>query len=145
MRRGMRSLRTCSTHAHTRARAHTHTRSRARARTDTHTHTHNLCTSWTCVLNWRCVAGMQWLFENNVVDENPADVAQFLRKERSLNRRRIGEYLGGADTFHLDVLTEYVACFDFTGLPFDKALRNFLGSFHVPGEVCIDAKVLHSS
>lgn len=78
--------------------------------------------------------GMQWLFENNVVDENPADVAQFLRKERSLNRRRIGEYLGGADTFHLDVLTEYVACFDFTGLPFDKALRNFLGSFHVPGE-----------
>lgn len=59
----------------------------------------------------------------------------FLRGERTLNRRRIGELLGETTLpFNMEVLEAYVASFNFDGVTFAQALRRFLTTFHLPGE-----------
>lgn len=79
--------------------------------------------------------GLDWLFANHALVRDPVSVAQYLRAERTLNRRRIGELLGESMTpFYLEVLEAYVASFDFEGLSFAHALRRFLTTFHLPGE-----------
>jgi hypothetical protein len=41
----------------------------------------------------------------------------------SVSKTQVGEFLGEADQFNLDVLREFVMLHDFTKLTFDKALR----------------------
>lgn len=78
---------------------------------------------------------MEWLFANHAVMHDAASVARYLRSERTLNRRKIGELLGETlQAFNMDVLESYVANFNFDGLPFARALRMFLTTFHLPGE-----------
>lgn len=80
-------------------------------------------------------AGLEWLFANYAVMHKASAVAQYLRTERTLNRRKIGELLGETlQAFNMDVLESYVSGFDFTGIPFARALRMFLTTFHLPGE-----------
>lgn len=62
------------------------------------------------------------------------EVARFLRSATLLDKRKIGEYLGNADSFHRDVLESYVASFDFRGNGLLVGLRMFLESFRLPGE-----------
>ena len=48
----------------------------------------------------------------------------------------IGEYLGNiSNDFHNQVLSHYVDLFDLSNMGFDQALRYFLASFRLPGEV----------
>ena len=78
---------------------------------------------------------MEWLFSNKAVQKDPQSVASYLRGERTLNRRRIGELLGETTVaFNMEVLDAYVASFNFAAINFGQALRRFLTTFHLPGE-----------
>jgi Sec7-like guanine-nucleotide exchange factor len=78
---------------------------------------------------------MDWLFAHKVVQHDARSMATFLKGERTLNRRRIGEFLGETLVpFHMEVLEAYVASCNFGGLKFAQALRRFLTTFHLPGE-----------
>ncbi|DBA68573.1 TPA: hypothetical protein ACH3X2_013515 [Trebouxia sp. C0005] len=65
---------------------------------------------------------------------DPAAVAQFLRSCPGLNKQTTGELLGEYDEFFLEVLRHFTDTFDFTGMPFDIAIRVYLDSFRLPGE-----------
>ncbi|KAL0041048.1 hypothetical protein WJX77_003321 [Trebouxia sp. C0004] len=65
---------------------------------------------------------------------DPAAVAQFLRSCPGLNKQTTGELLGEYDDFFLEVLRHFTDTFDFTGMPFDIAIRVYLDSFRLPGE-----------
>ncbi|KAL9187625.1 hypothetical protein ACHAXT_006003 [Thalassiosira profunda] len=73
----------------------------------------------------------------------PASVASFLYSGAGLDKSKIGLYLskGPKDKypFHNEVLENFAALFEFSGLSFSDALRTFLGRFRLPGEAqCID-------
>lgn len=46
----------------------------------------------------------------------------------------IGDYLGQHEEFPLAVMHAYVDSMKFTGMKFDKAIREFLKGFRLPGE-----------
>lgn len=84
--------------------------------------------------------GVKYLLENKLVDNDPGSVAQFLIDANvvgtpdTLNKTKIGEYLGENETFNKDVLAAFAQKHDFRGFTFDKALRLYLWSFRLPGE-----------
>lgn len=61
-------------------------------------------------------------------------VARFLRMCPGLSRQLIGDLLGENNERCLRVLECFTASFDFTGLSFEAALREYLESFRLPGE-----------
>jgi len=70
-------------------------------------------------------------------------VAKFLYRTPNLDKTQIGLYLSKGPPekypFHSDVMHKFVALFDFSGMTFSYALREFLKRFRLPGEAqCID-------
>eukprot|EP00049_Salpingoeca_infusionum_P015394 m.299280 g.299280 ORF g.299280 m.299280 type:complete len:1015 (+) comp15868_c2_seq5:601-3645(+) len=85
--------------------------------------------------NAKVSKGVDWLRDHGVVSDTPESFARFLLNEKSLNRRRVGEFLGETtNAFNVRVLHAYVDQIPSKGIPFDKALRMFLHTFHLPGE-----------
>lgn len=80
--------------------------------------------------------GLEFLFENHIIERNPAAVARFFVDEkRNLSKAAIGSYLGEiSKEFNMQVLEEYLKLHEFAGQDFLPALRNFLFSFQLPGE-----------
>ena len=78
--------------------------------------------------------GIQYLQKNGMIGQLPEEVAQFLMSTQGVDKTSIGEYLGDADQFNLDVMYSYVEMLDFTGMAFDEGLRHFLSGFMLPGE-----------
>lgn len=78
--------------------------------------------------------GVNYLVEYKLVDRNAKAVAQFLRTAPGLNKTMIGDYLGQHEDFPLSVMYAYVDDFNFSGLKFDQAIREFLKGFRLPGE-----------
>jgi len=80
--------------------------------------------------------GLSMLMEANLIDNSAYSVANFLynNSEKGLSKTAIGEYLGDADKFHLEVLKEFVYMHNFKNKRLDEALRVFLWSFRLPGE-----------
>ena len=59
-------------------------------------------------------------------------IAKLLYTTEGFSKKLIGEYLGeGANA---DILNAFTELQSFTGLTFDKALRNYLNTFRLPGE-----------
>eukprot|EP00055_Hartaetosiga_balthica_P011253 m.50500 g.50500 ORF g.50500 m.50500 type:complete len:1016 (+) comp7516_c0_seq1:171-3218(+) len=77
--------------------------------------------------------GVKWLMDHEIID-CPPKFALFLKTERGLNKRRIGECLGENDALCINILKSFVASFQFDNIAYDVCLRQFLGSFHLPGE-----------
>ena len=77
---------------------------------------------------------IEFLRKAGLIDDTPASLAQFLHSVDGLDKRVLGDFLGGSKQFNKDVLREYVECFDFAGMELDEALRYFLGTFLLPGE-----------
>ena len=67
-------------------------------------------------------------------DDTPASLAHALRGLDGLDKRALGDFLGGSKELNKAVLREYVHCFEFAGMELDEALRAFLGTFLLPGE-----------
>uniref|UniRef100_A0A671MMN9 Cytohesin-3 n=1 Tax=Sinocyclocheilus anshuiensis TaxID=1608454 RepID=A0A671MMN9_9TELE len=78
--------------------------------------------------------GIQFLLENDLLQQTPEDIAQFLYKGEGLNKTVIGDYLGERDEFNIKVLQAFVELHEFADLNLVQALRQFLWSFRLPGE-----------
>ncbi|XP_064887711.1 cytohesin-3 isoform X1 [Columba livia] len=78
--------------------------------------------------------GIQFLIENDLLQNTAEDIAQFLYKGEGLNKTVIGDYLGERDEFNIKVLQAFVELHEFADLNLVQALRQFLWSFRLPGE-----------
>ncbi|CEF68287.1 MIP16918p [Strongyloides ratti] len=78
--------------------------------------------------------GLEYLFEYNIIDKTSEAVAEFLFNGEGLSKTAIGQYLGERDDFNLEVLDKFVKLHDFTNKELVDSLRQFLGSFMLPGE-----------
>lgn len=80
--------------------------------------------------------GLEFMFENEILERSPFAVAQFFHNEKlGLSKAAIGAYLGEiSKDFNMQVLDEFLKLHDFDGLEFLPALRQFLLSFQLPGE-----------
>ncbi|KAK3520615.1 hypothetical protein QTP70_028619 [Hemibagrus guttatus] len=103
------------------------------------------------------IQGIQYLLDNDLLNETPEAVAEFLYKEDGLNKTAIGNFLGErqvlaplstpssvtlfllryslrSEEFHLQILKAFVDLHEFSDLNLVQALRQFLWSFRLPGE-----------
>eukprot|EP01114_Cavostelium_apophysatum_P013913 TRINITY_DN3475_c0_g1_i1.p1 TRINITY_DN3475_c0_g1~~TRINITY_DN3475_c0_g1_i1.p1 ORF type:complete len:1736 (+),score=542.67 TRINITY_DN3475_c0_g1_i1:271-5478(+) len=78
--------------------------------------------------------GMKLLIEGGFVENTPESIAKFIRTAEGLDKAAIGEYIGKRDDFNQKVLRCYVETFNFVGMDVDIGIRQFLGSFRIPGE-----------
>ena len=69
-----------------------------------------------------------------MVGDQPCDVAEFLMSTKALDKGSIGEYLGEADEYSLQVMYAYVDMLDFAGMSYVGGIRHFLKGFRLPGE-----------
>lgn len=80
-------------------------------------------------------AALQWLSERKLIDsQDPAAVARFLYDTPGLDKKKVGEVLGGCSAFSLLVLQSFASLCDYRGLSIDEALRQFFSKFRPPGE-----------
>uniref|UniRef100_A0A7N4PCQ6 Cytohesin-2 n=1 Tax=Sarcophilus harrisii TaxID=9305 RepID=A0A7N4PCQ6_SARHA len=78
--------------------------------------------------------GIQFLVENELLQNTPEEISRFLYKGEGLNKTAIGDYLGEREELNLAVLHAFVDLHEFTDLNLVQALRQFLWSFRLPGE-----------
>eukprot|EP00002_Diphylleia_rotans_P016528 TRINITY_DN3218_c0_g1_i3.p1 TRINITY_DN3218_c0_g1~~TRINITY_DN3218_c0_g1_i3.p1 ORF type:complete len:990 (+),score=197.12 TRINITY_DN3218_c0_g1_i3:89-3058(+) len=78
--------------------------------------------------------GIKMLLASGALLNQPGDIADFFLETEGLDKAKIGEYLGEGDQFNISVLYAYVDKLDFSGMPFDDAIRYFLSGFRLPGE-----------
>ncbi|KAJ3431441.1 cytohesin-4 [Anaeramoeba flamelloides] len=78
--------------------------------------------------------GMKYCIEKGIVGGDYRSIARFLYETEGLGKTQVGEYLGLGNEFSNKVLTNFAACFDFTGMHIDEALREYIGTFRIPGE-----------
>uniref|UniRef100_A0A8D1A9I2 Cytohesin 2 n=2 Tax=Artiodactyla TaxID=91561 RepID=A0A8D1A9I2_PIG len=78
--------------------------------------------------------GIQFLVEDELLQNTPEEIARFLYKGEGLNKTAIGDYLGEREELNLAVLHAFVDLHEFTDLNLVQALRQFLWSFRLPGE-----------
>ncbi|KAK9039815.1 hypothetical protein V6N11_015001 [Hibiscus sabdariffa] len=81
--------------------------------------------------------GLEFLQEINLLPDklDPESVASFFRYTTGLDKNLIRDFLGNHDEFCVQVLHEFVKTFDFSDMNLDSALRVFLGTFRLPGEI----------
>lgn len=79
--------------------------------------------------------GMAALIKSGFVASSaPEDIAKFLIETDGLDKAKIGDYLGGHEKEHVEIMYAFVDYHDFTGMRYVDALRIFLQSFRLPGE-----------
>lgn len=65
---------------------------------------------------------------------SPKEIAEFLHEMPHADPKMVGQMLGEPDAKSLSVLHEYANGFQFENVPFDIALRVYLGHFELPRE-----------
>lgn len=75
---------------------------------------------------------IKYAVENDLIKNDPLDIAKFLHTTEGLNKKEIGEYIGTSK--HKEILDAFVKRFDFKGIDFIQALRSFLNAFRLPKE-----------
>ena len=83
--------------------------------------------------------GISYLIKHNHIDNTnietqAKDLTFFLRNTSTLNKKKIGEYLGENNELALKVLKNYSESFDYTGIHIVQAFRIFLSTFYLCGE-----------
>ena len=83
--------------------------------------------------------GISYLIKHNHIDNSnletqAKDISFFLRNTSTLNKKKIGEYLGENNELALKVLKYFSESFDFTGIHIVQAFRIFLSTFYLCGE-----------
>lgn len=61
-------------------------------------------------------------------------IVEFLKTTASLDKTKIGEYLGEDIDLNKQVLYRYVDSFNFDGVPYVESLKRLLAGFRLPGE-----------
>ncbi|XP_042038704.1 brefeldin A-inhibited guanine nucleotide-exchange protein 5-like isoform X1 [Salvia splendens] len=88
--------------------------------------------------------GIEHLISSQVVEQNPASVAQFLRHTPDLDKAMIGDYLGQHEKFPKAVLRAYVESINFSGMKLDMAIHEFLKGFELPGEAQMIDRIMET-
>ncbi|KAL1532818.1 brefeldin A-inhibited guanine nucleotide-exchange protein 5-like isoform X1 [Salvia divinorum] len=88
--------------------------------------------------------GIEHLISSQVVEKNPASVAQFLRHTPDLDKAMIGDYLGQDEEFPNSVLHAYVESINFSGMKLDIAIHEFLKGFELPGEAHMIDRIMET-
>ncbi|EAK89944.1 protein with sec7+ TBC domains (domain in Tre-2, BUB2p, and Cdc16p. probable Rab-GAPs) [Cryptosporidium parvum Iowa II] len=78
--------------------------------------------------------GISYLIEHKLVEDDPLYIANFILHTDFLDKRKVGELLGGHSNLSLSILNNYVHLFNTNSLEPDIALRYFLSRFFLPGE-----------
>ncbi|KAH6769452.1 HOPM interactor 7 [Perilla frutescens var. frutescens] len=74
------------------------------------------------------------LISSQLVEKNPASVAQFLRHTPNLDKAMVGDYLGQHEGFPVAVMHAYMESINFSGMKLDIAIHEFLKGFELPGD-----------
>ena len=69
-----------------------------------------------------------------MIREQVKAIVEFLHTATTLDKTRIGEYLGEDIDLNKKVLYNYVDSFDFDGVPYVDAMKRMLAGFRLPGE-----------
>ncbi|DBA73285.1 hypothetical protein WJX77_003623 [Trebouxia sp. C0004] len=87
------------------------------------------------VFNRDSIKGVRALVASGSVEASPEAIAAFLRQHNSsLNKEQLGEYLGHHDELEVSVMHAFIDEGNYSGLTIDKALRQMLKDFKLPGE-----------
>lgn len=83
--------------------------------------------------------GIAYLVQKGFIPKEPAEehimgIVDFLKQAASLDKTKIGEYLGEDIDLNKKVLYQYVDSFDFNGVPYVESLKRMLSGFRLPGE-----------
>ena len=84
--------------------------------------------------------GMAFFKEHNFVEDDPKKIAAFLFNTPALDPGEVGQLLG--DAKQVEVLKAFASMFDFRGLTFEQAFRQFLQKFQIPGEAQMIDRVM---
>lgn len=68
------------------------------------------------------------------MEDHILGIVEFLKTTTSLDKTKIGEYLGEDIDLNKKVLYQYVDSFDFNGVPYVESLKRMLSGFRLPGE-----------
>nr|PIM02047.1 Sec7 domain-containing protein [Toxoplasma gondii COUG] len=96
----------------------------------------------TLLFNGSPMAGIRFLQQQKILDDDSFAVAAFLLATDGLDKRRIGDLLGGPEPASTSVLNAFCSFMNFAGMPVDEALRHFLTFFFMPGESQIILRIL---
>ncbi|KAH8739090.1 protein with sec7+ TBC domains [Cryptosporidium ryanae] len=78
--------------------------------------------------------GVFYMIEHKLIENDPLYIANFLLHTDFLDKKKVGELLGGHSNFSISILNNYVRLFNTNSLEPDIALRYFLSRFFLPGE-----------
>lgn len=83
--------------------------------------------------------GIQYLISKGFIAKDPIDqqvkdIVQFLKGTSSLDKTKIGEYLGEDIDLNKKVLYEYIDSFDLRNVQYIESLKRVLSGFRLPGE-----------
>ncbi|KAL1955210.1 hypothetical protein VTO42DRAFT_8922 [Malbranchea cinnamomea] len=87
-------------------------------------------------------AGIAFLASHGIIEnaDDPHQVAKFLRGTNRISKKVLGEYLSHQSNEAL--LGAFIDLLDFSGKSIVDALRNLLGSFRLPGEAPLIARIM---
>lgn len=84
--------------------------------------------------NGQTSKAIEFLIENNILDDNCSSVARFLFYGENIDKTQLGLFLSEGSEWNNSILDSFVQLFDFHLMEFDMALRRFLSKFKLPGE-----------
>lgn len=87
------------------------------------------------LFNWKPAVGIDYLVDNEHIQEDVKIIAEFLRTTTTISKQKISEYFSNLrDEFVQKILLEFAKSFEFAGKPVDEALRQFQSYFKLTGE-----------
>lgn len=89
--------------------------------------------------NFKPKTGISYMQAKGLIAKEPQkcvveDIFQFLTTTQTLDKTKIGEYLGDEHDINKEVLYYLVDSHDFRGVYFVDALKQMLSKFRLPGE-----------
>ena len=87
-------------------------------------------------------AGIAYLAAKGIISDpnDPVQVARFLKGTARISKKVLGDYISKKSSE--DILEGFIRLFDFEGKRIDEALRELLGSFRLPGEAPLIARIV---
>lgn len=87
-------------------------------------------------------SGIAYLVSRGVIGnpDDPFSIVRFLKETSRVSRKVLGEYISKKSNDHL--LRAFLRLFDFTNKRLDQALREFLGTFRLPGEAPLIERIV---
>jgi hypothetical protein len=89
--------------------------------------------------------GVEYMQSQMLIGKDSVDIANvLLEKNRpgQLDKKMIGDFIGGYKPLNIAVRRAYCGLFDFTGQTFVSAMRGYLNCFRLPGESMLIERIM---